>query len=451
MYNTKTKKQLTLAIIVIVLLMVLTGTYAWSSFNQRAFAPAWDIARGMGGRIHVHYDNEYNIAGDDFNKAIFAENFGEKPIFVRVRLMEFASFNGLAVIEDMNVETPTSWEPFRFDPSQVDGRNITAGRPGAEQIATLADWVLGDDAGNERMVFMPTFNQISVPATDSLFAAQVFGSGLQSPFDTVHIAQMTEASGAAVDAIATGSDPDPAVDDTDRPIWAEPNSNNASDPAIRWGSGMQTAVGRAADEPNDGSLNFWQLDEEVDSLLMRIATEDDENDTVLYPGVVEGDIVVELATHTAQETIAPMSEVDLDVAATDDIWANVGDTFNDGDFRGIMTLSQWNALGQPEGDFWIYDDHEDDGWFYWNGFIVPGEDDVSSATSRLLESISITAPSNGAAWEYVIEVDSDFFSEITLLDPENRVMHSLMFEPEAGEDFSPVMEIFTNAIEAVTP
>ena len=482
MYNTKTKKQLTLAVIVIVLLMILTGTYAWSSFNQRAFNPAWDIARDRGGRIHVHYNNLNNTSGDDFNKAIFAENFGRQPIFARVRLMEFASINGVEVVGGMDVTDPTTWVPFRFDPTETDGRNV--GNVAGEQLRERATLMLGDgavEAGVNPMVFMPTFNRISLPAAE-LTAMDIVAfesAGLPAPFNTIHIAQMTEASGAAIDAIAT------IGDERDRDTWAEPSGNNTGVAAERWASGLQTAVARdpyteelipgeglvvvpnPAAEQNDGSLNFWGLGDSTESLLMRIAEEEDA-----IGNVEEGDILVERTTHYAQETLAPLSESELNLAVdwagtSWDDWTGfasaTGVDFNDGEFRGVMTFTQWDQLAQPEGEFWIYDDIEDDGWFYWNGFLSPemtiDDSDPANpvevfspaATSRLLEAVTIVAPTGGEGWEYVIEVDSDLFSPTTLLDDQSRVMQSLNhvvdIDGTTGENIlSPVRAIFDNAI-----
>ena len=77
----KRKKQLSAVVAAILVVVVaLTGTYAWRSISQTALNEAAS-GGNPGGRLH-----------DDFNgsnKDIYVENFGDTPIFARVQLREY--------------------------------------------------------------------------------------------------------------------------------------------------------------------------------------------------------------------------------------------------------------------------------------------------------------------------------------------------------------------------
>jgi hypothetical protein len=86
------RKKNTIAI-ALVLVMLLSGTYTWSAISQKALNETYDLVN-PGGRLHDDYDGN--------NKDVYVENFGEAPIFVRVRLDEYLD------VEDVPITTKNS-------------------------------------------------------------------------------------------------------------------------------------------------------------------------------------------------------------------------------------------------------------------------------------------------------------------------------------------------------
>ena len=60
--------------------ILLGGTYAWQSISQQALNEKI-VEVNPGGRLHDDYDGT--------NKDVYVENFGDTPIFARVRLDEY--------------------------------------------------------------------------------------------------------------------------------------------------------------------------------------------------------------------------------------------------------------------------------------------------------------------------------------------------------------------------
>lgn len=93
--------------------------------------------------------------------------------------------------------------------------------------------------------------------------------------------------------------------------------------------------------------------------------------------------------------------------------ANTGDFVHELYFKwnqggGVVTMAQWNAAGQPLGNFWIIDA---DGWCYWAMPLEPGK-----TTGNILESLTMLGKPAGD-YEYVIHVDmkSTDLADINLL------------------------------------
>jgi hypothetical protein len=74
--------------VLLALVLLLSGTYAWTAISQRAQNEIYDTIND-GGRLHDDYDGN--------NKDVYVENFGQAPIFVRVRLDEYMEVDGTSV------------------------------------------------------------------------------------------------------------------------------------------------------------------------------------------------------------------------------------------------------------------------------------------------------------------------------------------------------------------
>lgn len=373
--------------ILLIMALILTGTFAFQSFSQRAFNMAWEDGN-YGGRIRDEYDGE---GSGHHNKDVFAENFGSRPLLVGIRLREFYSINGNPVVAGSVIDDATTWPVFRAEPTDV--HTPLAGTAFANQLHRPINepngigirWTLGHDVNSTDenrgpKYFMPTHNHAT-------HLAEVVDVSVADLFAYPEAFRMTEAVGRGVDAIAMNAFNE-RFDETDM--------TSAEDFFVY---GAQTA----ADVDADGSHDWWGPDDVITAPL--IYTTDPE----LGPVVLRQS---EPVPHTAQRTLEPSlifaegafdTDEDRDEAVTTVLGAGV--TVDN--FQGVMTMTQFIALGSPAGHFWIHDDSNDEGWFFWNGWLPPRE-----ATSLLLDAIYL--PSRQESWEHLIEVEGYFFSQETL-------------------------------------
>ena len=364
----------------LVIVMLLTGTYAWQNFGQRAFNSAWDDAdTNYGGRVHDHYDGE---GAGEHNKDVFAENFGDNPLFVRIRLHEFFAINGVPVIDGMDINDPTTWATYVSEGCDVLGSTVHDPLTGSDIAILHGDrpegygirWTLGQSRDEDRY-FMPTHNH----ATHQVSDLGVIAPEVEDLFAHRDTFMMSNTSGRGVDGIASEA------------RYGTFDINEVDHASDFWLNGVQTQVG-------DGTHNFWgpgdTLAEHVVYSYFNEAT-----------GEVDLRATAEPVIHTAQQNLTP-SIGDLDYGGDQEgrIYNYLGT--NRDDFVGVMRMCDWERLGRPEGNFWILDV---DGWFYWNGFLPAGE-----ATSLLLDAIYL--PDRTQGWEHVIEIEADFFSTASLDD-----------------------------------
>ena len=353
--------------------ILIGGTFAFSQLQQQAITPDWHEAFGGGGRIHNIAQG--NTGNSDFgvngerNHDIFAENFSDIPLGVRVQLREFLEINGEEVVNMdetnrrraipvgelghiaanayvyMDLNDFSTWSLFNAAWAPInDDATPTYGivRQGTSHVIGEAgiEWTLGQESNVK--IFMPTFNQInrSLELSELLDGPQV-GFNRQNAYRF--------------------------VDTTGRAIAVDAGTNILTADEVREVTGQQTGVLNP-----EGLQNFWNL------------TDNNTHEAYLYTveagRLVRSEYPVE---HQAKATLAP-------------------------DEGGIMLLSQWVLLDEADqgGNFWIFDDLSEEAWFFWNGFIPAGE-----ATSLLLDAVFLTGTDN---LDYVIHVTADFFSAHTL-------------------------------------
>ncbi|MFK4936037.1 hypothetical protein [Lactococcus garvieae] len=165
----KKRKLQGLVVLVLALLLLISGTFAWSSFTQWAINDRdGSGVFGEGGRLHDYFDR----AG---NKDVFAENFGDAPILVRIKLLEYAEINGESLVQadPEAVASGTAVQPVKEDPSTwtpwTPGPlgNSVGDRVGPGAVFNpRAKWTVGwqpraatDGSGQlDAPYFMPTFN-----------------------------------------------------------------------------------------------------------------------------------------------------------------------------------------------------------------------------------------------------------------------------------------------------
>ena len=363
--DTNKKRKLRSGIIAALLMMLilLTGTYAWTQFNNVGFN-AVDVGTNFGGRLHNNLEVREDSGIGIYNQNVFVENFGDNRIFVRVRLREFMSTTaqGIPLIEGTSINhpngrgnrdgTPENERPW---PAYQAQTNNVHERVGAETLAIgrNVDWTLGHTGG--AMWYMPTFNQANIHTND-------IGT-VPALFNNPNAFQMIEASGDAVDAIASGF------------------ATTTPDAAREFREGVQTSPQRAGATPvySDGTRDFW---ENATSVEMPVVYVNDEGELVQTAPV----------EHEARETNMPMTAPNGDPIVAPGIE------------NGVMTFAQWHdaveAGMSPTGNFWVMDAAE--GWFYYATPLLGGE-----ATSMLLSGIEVS-DNNDEGIEYVIQVDAEF-------------------------------------------
>ena len=146
--QSKRKKQLSAVIAaVLVVVIAMTGTYAWRSISQTALNEA-AAGSNPGGRLHDDFDGE--------NKDIYVENFSDTDyIFARIQLREYMETGKDAGLDKNN--------PARDAVPVMAGTDInntaswTVHTPGASHASfhsTYWKWTMGGST-----VYMPTFNK----------------------------------------------------------------------------------------------------------------------------------------------------------------------------------------------------------------------------------------------------------------------------------------------------
>ena len=162
------KEKIKGLLLVAALLLLIAGTYTWFSFTQRAINDRHvDLGFEEVGRLHDYFDE---VSG---NKDVFVENFGDAPILVRIKLLEYIEIDGVSMVQaDPAAETdvqplkadPTTWTPW----IPAAAGNTVGDRVGPGAVFnSRARWTMGwqprlatDGSGQllDAPYYMPTFN-----------------------------------------------------------------------------------------------------------------------------------------------------------------------------------------------------------------------------------------------------------------------------------------------------
>ena len=147
--NIKKKGKLTVVVLLIGFL-ILGGTFAWQSISQTAKNEVKGEGINPGGRLHDDFDGQ--------NKDVYVENFGNQPIFARVRLDEYMEFGVNAgtkgsgatpLVAGSSFDDVTSWTPHIPATSNEDCDNGN----GEDDFHDYFKWTMGG-----KTTYMPTFN-----------------------------------------------------------------------------------------------------------------------------------------------------------------------------------------------------------------------------------------------------------------------------------------------------
>lgn len=150
------KKVASFLSVILIIALLLTGTYAWQSIRQKATNETRKEVE-TGGRLHDDFDGE--------NKDVYVENYSSKetgtPIFVRVRLSEYLesgidaginrsdpSRDATSLDPNATIDNKASWS------IHVPNSTNLAQCTGAYPFHDYWTWQLGGST-----VYMPTFNK----------------------------------------------------------------------------------------------------------------------------------------------------------------------------------------------------------------------------------------------------------------------------------------------------
>ena len=381
----------------VLLLVLISGTFAFYQFNQGAFNPV-RIEQVTLGRLHD--DFEARTGPGLLDKDIYAENFTTADIMVRVQFREFLELNGEIFGDDVVINDHRTWPTVMFDGiSYVPGSATDSSVPGmvvASRAAGISteigeqniSWNLGNPEEYQK-IFMPTHNQVH--RTGVLVNSELESEDFdETPFtmnDAVNMARFANTTGHAGEALAGG------VFGSSAPG----NTGLGADTIEEFFNGVQTGA-----SVHDGTSNFWN--NAFTTAAPTVAGNYHYDAYLFYIDATYNHITrsEDLVRHYAQPTLTVTP-----------------DTTIEGLYNGIITINDWLDAGAPEGNFWIMDS---DGWFYWNGYLLGSderarlynEDETplderlpSTATSLLLNGISVPAHND---LSYIIHVDANWFT-----------------------------------------
>ena len=419
----------------LMLLILISGTFAFYQFNQGAFNPV-RIEQRMMGRLHDDFEYQGPVQSSGaMDKDVFAENFTTDDLMVRVRFREFLELytnqgeeGAITFGEDVDFNDHTTWPIALFDLVEIDDEYTFIRRPDTvtEEIGYLGfeylvydedtsemvpspymqiGWTLGNPADVQK-IFMPTHNHVyrTGAAINPEFAGTFAPALADTPFgmtDLPALARFSSTTGAAGEAIAGNGEflSDASVDVRDM-----------------LAIGVQTGP-----SVSDGTHAFWSLTPGVVDGVER-------SYYYAYLFIIDSSVnphLVTLYTDDDGEPVQVRHEAQPTLVALDD-------SYWEGLHNGIMTIEAWNDQDQPRGNFWIMDA---DGSFFWNGYLygtdtrighyndagifvdgicadagIPDQGEEfclpTVATSLLLNGINIP---DHPDLSYVIHVDAEWF------------------------------------------
>lgn len=163
--------------------LAVAGSFAWTSFSQRALNEASGSSQ-PGGRVHDDYEgfDRLNIPGvNQVNKDVYAENYSDQPIFVRIKLTEYLEIGkgaGKYIVDTTNGNQMTK-DPTNLAVPLVAGTSINAIDQWpvykASNTAAFRQYVTWELGQTGEKVYLPTFNQ-----NNQNIESDVTGQGIET-------------------------------------------------------------------------------------------------------------------------------------------------------------------------------------------------------------------------------------------------------------------------------
>ena len=158
--------------------IALSGTFAWTSFSQQARNDAMETVR-PGARLHDDFSGYNYLAGGLTGKTkdIYVENYGEVPVYARIRLDEFMEIGANAgTMDGTKGNSASTVKPLVAGTDIDDVSTWTTHLPQADDLSEGTEgafsdanktfhkyfsWTLGgEEADNAKAttIYKPTFN-----------------------------------------------------------------------------------------------------------------------------------------------------------------------------------------------------------------------------------------------------------------------------------------------------
>jgi len=473
-YYKRKKFQGALAMLIVVAIL-LAGTFAWFNFSQQAL----NIFTGESvPDVNLHDDHE----DDDRNKDVYVENSGTSPLFVRVRFSEV-----LHLIESNEFIPPGVSQRNDFENWHTHIFGETTG-PGAD-IRNHYTWIYGRDADpldpdRGRKYYLPApfdYRSIWVERPDGsreqvrdprevMHYTHGNGDRIEARVPAMHYGRPTMRTAweaiaapgyAAVDArlvtmgVATPADATPeqraeAVRYV-RVALYDQSANKTSpielyekirlllETTIPAGDTASAEIAAELSNPTFTILPTTTYGDLLDVLYERRGTPAADaryNRFTLANGFGYFDKVYTVANPVS----GPFND-GAHLINPEIVWVPVERTMQtrehsvtrgaDTVTTGVITMAEWEALpsGERYGPFWVADtDPNGGGWFYWAEALQPGQ-----ATGLLLSEVVLNETNRpSGSWWYGIDVQLEALTydslelwineEATYLDWSGRVV-----------------------------
>ena len=101
------RKAMAAAITVSLVTLIVSGTFAWTSLYSQKLNEWYGSGNpetGPGGTLHDDHDNE---VADDQNKQVYVENWGDEPLYVRIKLGEYMEVGQGSGLKSMATDQTT--------------------------------------------------------------------------------------------------------------------------------------------------------------------------------------------------------------------------------------------------------------------------------------------------------------------------------------------------------
>lgn len=399
--------------VLIAVVIVLAGAFAWYSFSQQAL----NIFEGTtipGGNVIDDYEDGKQ------NKDVFVQNSGEQPLYVRIKFDEYMEINDKALGSWTQTDLST-WHVHDYMGTTPENCTDDC------DIHTYYKWVLGNknttkDPNGGWKYYLP-----APYVKQALF--DVNGKQIKQP-EAVSYYENTTAQENRVLAKLYGYSASGTVDGstwgTDGYMQTAPEMYARIDTIL--GADFDDTYDQAWADANLGATNLQYLAslyEKLDTALLGTNTTAIETAKQnLYDFLYEYEIgywdqVLDVTDDKDFFATLP-NGIDYNETDTTKLSASERIAFAAGVTKGavefvpiqrtlttekVITMAQWIKDGMLSGDFWVVDE---DGWCYWASVLQPGE-----ATGLLLSEVVLSEKPTGNWWYGInVNLEAATYSDI---------------------------------------